>query len=133
MTYLLRHATRHPALRLMRRGVRLDLQTLLNRPGYFAGAHIRAFVEDTSERTLRLGRGVPTPRIELEITDCVNEIHLEFNLNTAGHRENALHKVDTLLGALAAFREAVAAEAALHAQREDVLRRRRFRECPARN
>ena len=129
MTYLLQHAARHPAFR---RGVRLDLETLLNRPGYFGDAHIRAFVEDTTERKLRLRRGVPHPRIELELTDCTEAIHLEFVLTDAGHRENALHKVDTLLDGLTAFRAALAAEAALYAEREDTLRRRRFRERLAR-
>ena len=131
MTYLLRHATRHPSL-LPRRGARLDVETLLNRPGYFADAHIRAFVEDTTARKPRLRRGVPHPRIELEITDCTEAIHLEFVLTDAGHRENALHKVDTLLENLAAFRVALAAEAALHAEREETLRRRRFRDRLAR-
>ena len=132
MTYLLQHATRHPALRLARRGARLDLETLLNRPGYFGDAHIRAFVEDTTERKLRLRRRIPHPRIELELTDCINEIHLEFDLTTAGHRDNALHQVDTLLEGLAAFRAALAAEAELYAAREETLRRRRFRERLAR-
>ena len=75
---------------------------------------------------------MPHPRIELELTDCTEAIHLEFVLTDAGHRENALHKVDTLLDGLTAFRAALAAEAALYAEREDTLRRRRFRERLAR-
>ena len=53
MTYLLQHAARHPAFR---RGVRGDRETLLKRPGYFGDAHIRALVEVTTERKLRLCR-----------------------------------------------------------------------------
>ena len=106
-------------------GVRIDFERLLNRPGHYADAHIRAFVEGTSARKLRGRQGPPEPRIELEITDCVNEIHLEFDLATPDRRENALFKIDTLLDALASFRAAVAAEAELYAQREEDLERRR--------
>ena len=48
-----------------------------------------------------LRRGVPAPRIRLRIADCANEAHLEFSVESAEHRENSLHKIDTLLGALA--------------------------------
>src|SRR5262245_20061057 len=126
MSYLLKHlpgATGSPSS-----GARLDLDVLLNRLGYYADAHIRAFVEDTSGRKSRRRGNPPAPRIELEITDCIHEIHLEFDLTSAGARENALFKVDTLIGSLAAFRAAVAAEADLYEQREaERARRRRAR------
>jgi hypothetical protein len=126
MSYLLQHLPR-PAGSASP-GVRLDLDVLLNRPGFYADAHIRAFVEDTSGRKLhRWGCNPPAPLIELEITDCVNAIHLEFELSSAGARENALFKVDTLIASLTAFRAAVAAEADLYEQREGERRRRRTR------
>src|SRR5262245_4742854 len=87
-------------------GARIDLNRLLNRPGYFGDAHIHAFVEDTSGHKLRRRGTPPTPHVELEITDCVNAIHLEFVLTSVGHRENALFKVDTLIDSLTAFRAA---------------------------
>jgi len=123
MSYLLQHLPRPAGAPAP--GVRLDLDILLNRPGFYADAHIRAFVEDTSGWKARRWRNPPAPHIELEITDCVNAIHLEFELASAGARENALFKVDTLIASLAAFRAAVAAEADLYEQREGELARRR--------
>jgi hypothetical protein len=123
MSYLLSHLPRPAGSPPP--GARIDLLHLLNRPGHFADAHIRAYVEDTSGRTLRRWRSPPAPRIELEITDCINEIHLEFDLSTPAGRENSLFKIDTLLDALAAFRSAVAAEAELYEQRESELASRR--------
>jgi hypothetical protein len=44
-------------------------------------------------------------------------IALEFDLTNATLRENSLYKIDTLVGALTRFREALAAEAVLYAER----------------
>jgi hypothetical protein len=73
-------------------------------------------VEDTTFRKWR--RRPPEPRIRLRIADCSNEISLWFELNSQAARENSLHKIDTLLGALQRFREALDAEAELYAHRE---------------
>jgi hypothetical protein len=108
MTYLLKHATR--------RSVRVDERTRLNRPGFYGDAYVRVFVEDSTNRKWR--RRIPEPRIRLRITDCTNQINLEFSLATPEHRENSLYKVDTLLGALRRFRDALDAEAELYAHRE---------------
>jgi hypothetical protein len=113
MTYLLKHATR--------RGVRVDERTRLNRPGFYGDAHVRVFVEDTTNR--KWGRRVPEPRIRLRIADCTNRINLEFSLETPELRENSLYKADTLLGALHRFRDALDAEAELYAHREQHARR----------
>ena len=122
MSYLLRHAPRpFGSVRALRRGVRLDEQTLLNRPGYFGGAYVHVLVEDTSaadRRPRRRRDAIPTPRIALEIADCTETINLEFDLTSPGDRENSLFKVDTLLTALHRFRDALAAEADLYARRE---------------
>ena len=121
MSYLLRHAPRpFGSVRTLRRGVRVDEQTLLNRPGYFGGAYIRVLVEDTSAAARRRRRRneIPTPRIVLEIADCTEAINLEFELTSPGDRENSLFKIDTLLAALHRFRDALAAEADLYARRE---------------
>jgi hypothetical protein len=48
----------------------------------------------------------------------MNEINLEFSVECPTLRENSLHKVDTLLHALARFRSALEAEAELYAHRE---------------
>ena len=114
MSYLLQHATRRPFLaRRSRRGVRLDERTLLNRPEFDGGAFVRVFVEDTARR-----RRDCDPRLVLQIADCTNTINLEFTLETEQLRENSLFKVDTLLGALHRFRDGLAAEAKLGADRE---------------
>jgi hypothetical protein len=105
MTYLLKHLRR-------RRAARVDEYLRLNRPGLYGDAFIRVFVEDTSKRS-RL------PHIRLKIADCINTINLEFSLETAQLRENALFKADTLIETLTSFREALAAEAALAEERDN--------------
>jgi hypothetical protein len=114
MTYLLKHATR--------RSVRVDERTRLNRPGFYGDAYVRVFVEDTTTRKWRR-RGIPEPRIRLRITDCTNQICLEFTLQTPEQRENSLYKVDTLLDALHRFRDALDAEVELYARRAEHARR----------
>ena len=117
MSYLLQHAPRRPVLtRRSRRGVRVDERTRLNYPDFDGGAFVRVFVEDTSNRRAR--RRIPEPRLRLKIGDCNNEIHLEFGVENAALRDNSLHKIETLLGALHRFRDGLQAEADLHAERE---------------
>jgi hypothetical protein len=118
MSYLTQYALRRPASsRPARRGARVDELTILNRPAFDGGAHMRAFVEDTSTHRIRRSR-LPSPRLKLRITDCDNQIHLEFSVESADVRENSLHKIATLIAALERFRDGLAAEAELRAQRE---------------
>ena len=122
MSYLTQYAVSRPAsVRPGGRGARVDERTLLNRPAFDGGAHVRVFVEDTSNRKLR--RRLPSPRLKLRIADCVNEINLEFSVGTAARRENSLYKIETLIAALERFRDRLAAEAELYERRE--LERRR--------
>ena len=107
MSYLLQHARR-------RRLARIDEYERLNRPGLYGDAFVRAFVEET---TAQRRRGTRDPRIILQVADCVNTINLEFSLATPELRENSLFKVDTLLGTLHRFRDALAAEAELAERR----------------
>ena len=72
-------------------------------------------MEDTTYRKWR--RRPPESRIRLKIADCTNEISLWFELDSEGARENSLHKIDTLLGALQRFRAALDTEAELYAHR----------------
>jgi hypothetical protein len=117
MSYLLQHATRRPtSARRSRGGARVDERTLLNRPAYCGGAFVRVFVEDTSRKCVR--RRPPSPRLRLRIADCENRINLEFAIDSFAARENSLHKIDTLLAALRRFRDGLADEAALYAERE---------------
>jgi hypothetical protein len=113
MSYLLEHAARRSSS-----GARVDERLLLNLPDFDGGAYVRVFVEDTSGRKRRFRRVPPAPRLRLRVADCVNEVSLEFSVESALLRQNSLHKADTLLGALTRFRDALAAEAELYAERE---------------
>ena len=117
MSYLLQYA-RRPASR--RRGnARVDERLRLNRPEFDGGAAVRVFVEDTS----RAARNeLASPRVRLRISDCANRINLEFGVESAELRDNALFKIETLLAALGRFRDGLIAEAALYAERERRLR-----------
>jgi len=118
MSYLASYATRNPSTR----GRGVDEKTPLNLPGFHGGAYVRVFVEDTTFRKWR--RRPPEPRIRLRIADCAGEIALWFELDSPEARENSLYKIDTLLGALQRFRDALDAEAELHAHREQHRSRR---------
>jgi hypothetical protein len=111
MSYLAQYTISRPAvLQRRRRGARVDERTLLNLPDFDGGAHVRVYVEDTSNRKRHR---LPSPRLKLRIADCVNEIHLEFSVDSAEQRENSLHKIETLIAALERFRAGLAAEAEL--------------------
>ncbi len=119
MSYLLEYARRPESIAPPTPAVRVDECTRLNRPGLYGDAFVRVFVEDT--RALRRRRG-DDPQLVLQIADCTNTIELEFSLETAQLRENSLFKVNTLLGALHRFRDGLAAEAKLAAERERLPR-----------
>jgi hypothetical protein len=114
MSYLLQYARRPDAIGPRPLVARVDEYARLNRQGLYGDAFVRVFVEDTTVRRRRRDRD---PRLVLEIADCMNTIDLEFSLETEQLRENSLFKVDTLLGALQRFRDGLAAEAELAAQR----------------
>jgi hypothetical protein len=114
MSYLLQHVRR--PVRGRTRFARVDERKRLNLPEFDGGASVRAFVEDTSRKRFR--RRPPEPRLRLRISDCINEIALEFGVATPEARENALFKIDTLLDALGRFRDGLAAEADLYESRE---------------
>ena len=121
MSYLTRYAGRRPIFGWHgrtggRSGVRVDERLLLNLPGFHGGAYVRVFVEDTS--TKNRWRGTPPePRVRLRIADCEDEIRLWFEVDSPQSRANSLHKIDTLLGSLHRFRDALAEEADLYATR----------------
>lgn len=118
MTYLLQHARLPDSIGPRTRTARVDEYVRLNRPGLYGDAFVRVYVGNTAASR----RGRREPRLVLQIADCVNVINLEFSLHTEELRDNALFKVDTLVGALTRFRDGLAAEAELAAERE---RRRR--------
>ena len=118
MSYLLQYVRRPASIGRRSPNARVDERLALNHPEFDGGARVRVFVEDTSAKRCR--RGPPSPRLKLRISDCVNEVNLEFAVESAELRDNSLFKIDTLLEALAAFREGLAAGAALYAERERV-------------
>ena len=117
MSYLLEHTRARPASTpAARRGTRVDECTLLNHPAFDGGAHVRVFVEDTTNRRIR--RRLPSPRLKLRIADCTNTVHLEFSVDTPEARSNSLFKIETLLVALRQFHAGLAAEVELRVERE---------------
>jgi hypothetical protein len=110
VSYLLQYARRTDSVPPRSRGALVDERTRLNRPGMYGDAYVRVFVGRR-----RRGRH---PRLELQIADCANTINLEFSLATPELRENSPFKIDTLLGALQRFRDALALEAELAEQRQ---------------
>ena len=118
MSYLLEHTRVRPASTAAARcGTRVDECTLLNHPAFDGGAHVRVFVEDTTNRRVRRRR-IPSPRLKLRIADCTNTVHLEFSVDTPEARSNSLFKIETLLAALRQFHAGLAAEAELREKRE---------------
>lgn len=96
----------------------------LNKPGFHAGAYIRAEVENTARRKATQG-GLdynPAPGIVLEIADCHRRVDFAFDVDTAAGRANTLHKLDTMIRVLERFREGVAAELELYVERERASR-----------
>ena len=110
MSYLLQYVHRATTR------ARVDERIKLNLPEFDGGAHVRAYVEDTTGRKFR--GGPPEPHLKLRITDCANEIELEFCVDSRACRRNSLYKINTLIAALHRFRDALAAEAELYEQRE---------------
>jgi hypothetical protein len=116
VSYLLQYARRPTSSRRRSKNARVDERLRLNRPELDGGAEVRVFVEDTSAKRLR--RQPPSPRLKLRVRDCVNQVNLEFAVESAELRDNSLYKIETLLEALTRFRDALVAEAELYAERE---------------
>jgi hypothetical protein len=92
----------------------------LNRPGFHAGAYVRAEIEDTTRRVV--GDHNFEPEIELEISDCSRRVDLEFDVDSPAALRNSLYKIDTLIAVLQRFRGGIVAESTLYQARERELR-----------
>ena len=110
MSYLLQYVHRATSR------ARVDERIKLNLPEFDGGAHVRVYVEDTAGHKFR--GEPPEPHLKLRITDCMNEIALEFCVDSRVCRANSLYKINTLISALHRFRDALVAEAELYEQRE---------------
>jgi hypothetical protein len=99
----------------------------LNKPGFHAGAYVRAELEDTSSRVPTCSKqGVwfnPEPEVTLELKDCSRSIYLEFDWDTIDGRRNSLHKLDVLVDALTRLRAGLVVEQRLYVERERRIRR----------
>ena len=126
MSYLAQHVLRRPVS--ARPGARVDERIVLNQADFDGGAHVRAFVENTSALRVRR-RHIPSPRLKLRITDCDSAIHLWFSVDSTAERENSLHKIDMLIASLERFRAGLEAEAALRRERERRPRTRKEARC----
>jgi hypothetical protein len=99
---------------------RINERTLLNVPGFHGGAYVYIYVEDTSRRGPWREPDCDgdcgccprnfEPRMVLEISDGERTISLAFDLDTSEGRRNSVHKLDTIVSALRAFRKAFVAE-----------------------
>ena len=91
---------------------RVDRRVFLNLPGWHAGAHVNAYVEDTSGRALADDPYAANfePRVILEIADCTNRVAFSFDLDTAPSRANSLYPLDTMIGALTELRDGLVEE-----------------------
>ena len=110
---------------------RVNERTLLNLPGFHGGAFVYVYVEDTSDRPLLNKPFCEAdceccprnfePRMILEIADCDDVISLTFDVDKLEARANSLHKLDTLVAAMGAFRAALIEEFEPYDDRERQL------------
>jgi hypothetical protein len=110
---------------------RVDERAFLNLPGFFGGAYVYVYVEDTTERGLQechdCGQDCEDcpfnfePRMILEIANGDSYVNLSFDVDTEQGRVNTLHKLDTLIAALRVFRGGIVAEIAEYDRREREL------------
>lgn len=117
---------------------RVNSREFLNLPGYHDSAYVVAYVEDTSERALQPPEYYPDkapenfcPRMILEMSDCFNSINLEFDIYSAGSRQNSFHKIDTLIEALQDFRKGMVEECRLYREREALIEKAKEEENKA--
>lgn len=107
----------------------LGMRALLNKPGFCSTAAIAAEVEDTSKwkpgrdrRGNRLEHNVE-PYTMLQMTDCYRAITFEIHWHSAKERKNTLHKLDTMIAALTAFRDGVKAEQERYEERQRYVKK----------
>lgn len=96
----------------------------LNLPGHHSMANIVASI--TNEREENIEKGERWIDIHLGIADCNRTISLAIDYYSKEDRDNALHKVDTLINTLTEFREALEKE--LKYQNRLERRRKRLEE-----
>lgn len=86
-------------------------RAMLNKPGFESTACIVAEVENTYRMTRTFNnKWSAEPHYTFKIADCDRAIAFELDFETDEGMENSLHKIDTMIAALTAFRAGVATE-----------------------
>ena len=83
-------------------------------------AYVIGVVEDTRDIPDCYEDGWKWGQIELKISDCFEEISLEFNLSTKEDRENSLYKIKKLAEVINSFRDAIEIESDSSEAREAI-------------
>lgn len=95
---------------------RVRIRKFLNKPGHHAGAYVLAEVEDSTKHK-KDKYGWPYVHVDLTLADCSRVVSFDFDLSSATHRANSLHKADLLVDSLTQFRDALRTEVDLAAER----------------
>jgi hypothetical protein len=91
---------------------RLYIRRFLNKPGFHAGAYI--LISVSSVDSLEGG----CVGVTFTLTDCYDDVSLDFDMDTPANRANSLHKARLLREALAELTETLeAATAEIDARR----------------
>lgn len=106
-------------------------RALLNSDGFQSTAAIVAEIEDTSawsDGKDRDGDDLSawgyTPRYTLQLSDCDRSISFDLDMDSPEGRKNDLHKIDTIIRTLRAFRTGLAAEQRRMVAREKLIEAR---------
>ena len=98
----------------------LKVRRFLNRPGHHRGAYIVARVPDVDSCRARGCLHTWCYDAVLDIADCSRVVQLDFDMETAVQRRNAIAKANLLVDVITQFRDAlvVSAEQVARRQRE---------------
>ncbi len=83
-------------------------------------AYIIAIVEDTRHIQTCCRDHRYRGELVLKMSDCFDDIALDFDLSTKDERENSLFKIRKIVEVMTAFRDAVEIEAAVIEERDTV-------------
>jgi hypothetical protein len=85
----------------------LFIRRFLNRPSHHRGAYIVARVPYMGPCRDKHCSHLFCADVVFDIADCSRVVHLEFDLDTASQRRNALAKANTLVEVTTRFRDAL--------------------------
>jgi hypothetical protein len=104
---------------------RVDERAFLNLPGFHGSAVVNAYVEDTSDRDLRLVEGRRAhnfkPRVIVELSDCTQSVSYELSVHSDLALENSMFKLEVMIAALQSVANALPEEAFLYRERQKLV------------